>query len=558
MDDWSEGYMSEVSYTFGYYRELNPLLMQLALLYSGHVPPKLETACELGFGQGVTINLHSAASDIRWYGTDFNPSHVAFARNLSSGQSRFGHTAPVTSSLQHASGSTGASARPGSNEGSGISQASDALKPPEHSEQPQLRLYEDSFAEFAERNDLPEFDFIALHGIWSWISEENQATLTEFIRKRLRAGGVVFLSFNALPGWSGFSPVRHLISRHVSDLSPEGGALSTRLNDAMRFVEQLLDTKPRFASDGVKDRLKSLDKHDRHYLAHEYLNKDWNPQYFASVAETLKAAKLQWACSAQLTDSMDLLNLTTEQADFLRTIPGASFRESVRDFMVGRQFRRDYFVKGARRLSMLERDTLLRQQYLVMVTESSSFSHQIRLERGSARLTPEIYDPIVALLGDHLPRTVAEIEALVSPKIKNFGQLSEALMVLVSMGHLSPCHSPLLRARLKARCIALNRHIVERAQFSDEIRYLTSPVTGGALSVSHVDLLFLAARENGANRSDVYAAWAQQTLTAQGKRLLKDAEVIKSTEAMLEELGKLADTFVAKRLPRLKALGIVS
>ncbi|MDT1863005.1 methyltransferase, partial [Acinetobacter baumannii] len=75
-------YMTEVAYTFGYYPELNPLRAGLALLQAGIVPAEIHTACELGFGQGTSVNIHGAASGVLWHGTDFNPSQVGFAREL--------------------------------------------------------------------------------------------------------------------------------------------------------------------------------------------------------------------------------------------------------------------------------------------------------------------------------------------------------------------------------------------------------------------------------------------------------------------------------------------
>jgi len=35
-------------------------------------------------------------------------------------------------------------------------------------------------------HDLPDFDFIGMHGIWSWISEEDRALIVEFIRRKLK------------------------------------------------------------------------------------------------------------------------------------------------------------------------------------------------------------------------------------------------------------------------------------------------------------------------------------------------------------------------------------
>ena len=117
MIDWSEGYVADIDYTYGYYAELNPLRIKLAFLHEGLVFPEVGTACELGFGQGLSTNIHAAASVTEWHGTDFNPSQASFAQQLA-----------LTS-------------------GSGA------------------ELHDDAFADFARRPDLPEFDFIALHGI---------------------------------------------------------------------------------------------------------------------------------------------------------------------------------------------------------------------------------------------------------------------------------------------------------------------------------------------------------------------------------------------------------
>ena len=79
MSDWTAGYMADIAYTYGYYAEVNPLRARLALLQSGIALPQNGTCCELGFGQGVSINIHAAAGAGNWWGTDFNPSQAGFA-----------------------------------------------------------------------------------------------------------------------------------------------------------------------------------------------------------------------------------------------------------------------------------------------------------------------------------------------------------------------------------------------------------------------------------------------------------------------------------------------
>ena len=63
-------------------------------------------------------------------------------------------------------------------------------------------LSDESFEEFCRRQDLPDFDFIGLHGIWSWVSDKNRQVIVDFIRRKLKVGGVVYVSYNTQPGWA--------------------------------------------------------------------------------------------------------------------------------------------------------------------------------------------------------------------------------------------------------------------------------------------------------------------------------------------------------------------
>ena len=82
MSSWNAGYVTDVGYVYGYYAELNPLRAGPAFLDTGLLPPGLGTHCELGFGQGMSTNIHATASGSEWFATDFNPSQAAFAQSL--------------------------------------------------------------------------------------------------------------------------------------------------------------------------------------------------------------------------------------------------------------------------------------------------------------------------------------------------------------------------------------------------------------------------------------------------------------------------------------------
>ena len=79
MKMWNEGYFTEGTYTYGYYRELSPVWQRFCLLANGYEIPEPgpdAVHCELGFGQGVSVNIHAAATPGRYIGTDFNPAHA--------------------------------------------------------------------------------------------------------------------------------------------------------------------------------------------------------------------------------------------------------------------------------------------------------------------------------------------------------------------------------------------------------------------------------------------------------------------------------------------------
>jgi len=322
MTDWSGGYVTDITYTYGYYNELNPLRVRLGFLNAGLVPPEVATACELGFGQGMSINLHAAASSVQWFGTDFNPAHAGFAQDL----------ARVAES--------GA------------------------------QLFDEAFEQFCRRADLPDFDYIGLHGIWSWISDENRRVIVDFVRRKLKVGGVLYISYNTQPGWAAMVPMRDLLTEHAAVMGADGAGIVSRIDAALNFAERLLAVNPAYAraNPQIAERIKKIKEQNRHYLAHEYFNRDWRPMSVAQMGEWLASAKLTWACSAHYLDAIDAIHLTAEQQRLLADIPDPMFRQLVRDFCVNQQFRKDYWVKGARRLTPLEQAEALRAQRVIRPT----------------------------------------------------------------------------------------------------------------------------------------------------------------------------------------------
>ncbi len=510
MSDWTEGYIADVNYTFGYYPELNPVRLAIPFLNAGLRPPEIETACELGFGHGVSINLHAAASAASWYGTDFNPGQAAFARSLAA---ELGDGA---------------------------------------------QLFDESFAEFCGRGDLPDFDYIGLHGVWSWISGDNQQIIVDFIRRKLKPGGVAYVSYNCLPGHSATLPLRHLLADHAEIMTASGRGTLARIAEALEFAERLLALNPGFAvaNPTLGERLKRIKGQDRLYVAHEYFNRDWHATAFADMAKTLAAAKLGYAGSAGYFDHIDPLNLTTDQQRFIAEIPDPIFRQSVRDCMVNQQFRRDYWVKGARRLSPIEQGERLRAQQVILTSPRREIVLTATGALGPREMAPRVYEPILDVLADGQVYSVGDIERAVKPAELTLAAICEAVMVLAGKGDLAPVQEPAMQQRARAPADAFNRHATERARASNEVQFLASPVTGGGVPVPRFHQLFLLARRLGRTTAEELAQGTEELLASHGERLLKDGKPLDDRTATLDALSAQAAEFVERRLPVLQALQV--
>lgn len=507
MSDWTGGYVADITYTHGYYAELNPQRLKLAFLAAGYSFPEAAAACELGFGQGVSTNVHAAASLVQWHGTDFNPAQAGYAQELAR-----------------------------------------SSRAPAH-------LFDQSFEEFSQRSDLPDFDFIGLHGIWSWISDANRAVITDFIRRKLKVGGGVYISYNTQPGWAATAPLRDLLTEHAQVMGSPVEGIVPRIDSALEFADRLVASGARYGriNPQVAERLAALKKQNRNYLAHEYFNKDWVPMSFSKMHGWLGEAKLGYATSASYLDHVAAINLTDEQQGLLRDIPDRMFRETVRDFIVNQQFRKDYWVRGARPLSPVEQAELLRCQRVVLVMPRERVTMKVHGVLGEADMQEQVYAPILSILSDHRPHSLRELEEALVGSGTVLSSVLQAVLVLIGKAAVEPAQDDAVIEAAAPAAARLNRALCEQACYSNAVTVLASPVTGGGIGVGQFEKLFLLARSRGITGIDELARFIVGTLNQAGQRVARDGKALETPQAEYDEavglIGKMQTA-----LPMLEAL----
>jgi SAM-dependent methyltransferase len=512
--EWTAGYASDVEYTAGFYPEQSPAHLNQTCILNGFEPVDITkpfTYFELGFGRGVTVTTLAAANpNGLFYATDFNPAHVAGARQLAD---------------------------------------SAALA--------NLVLLENSFEELArgEVPGLPQFDFITLHGIYTWVTRDNQAHIAAFIRRCLKPGGIVYLSYNAMPGWAGTMPLQRLIVDHAAQ-HPQRS--DVQVKTAVDYLASLAETgRGYFANNTqVKDRIESLKKASANYLVHEYMHRHWKPMYHADVACDLGEAKLEFVGSAEQILAFPPLYMAPEQVAMLLDIPDRSMRETVKDFLLNTPFRKDVFVRGPRRMPATRQLEWLQKTGIALTGTAEAVKPAFRLGNQQIVAKPEMFDAAMERLNQG-PVSFAEICALPVMRDQHITSIVQFVTLLTAANAATVYFADRESCPTDA-AHRLNRVVAECVRHSDEVQCLAAPLLGSGIITSMFDRIALGGLFAGIDAGDTtaHARRAWQILRSQGRYMRKDGEAVVDEETNLVLLKEALDKPLRQKLPAWRTLGI--
>jgi predicted O-methyltransferase YrrM len=498
---WNEGYVTQTPYTQAFYHHLNPVNLNIALLMKRIKPfdlTKSFTYCELACGYGVTTNLLAAVyPHAQFYANDFNPTHILSARSFA-----------VSAGLTN------------------------------------VQFVDDSFKEYGGR-DLPQFDFIAIHGTYSWISGENRQAIVDFIREKLKIGGVVYVSYNCLPGWGTIAPLQRLMLKHGKTIN---ASIEQRMEMVLQFVDKLKDNKSAyFQNPNASNHWEHARNLSRAYLIHEYFHEHWTALYFDQVQGEMERAKLSYLGSAHLMDQMDHLNLTQAAIDHLATISDPIHRELVRDFYLNNQFRRDIYIKGMEMISTAEQIEAFRDMKFMLVVSPAQVKLEHQTPLGKLQLQESVYQPIVEALHKQ-STTIRELEAQLVDKDITLQLLIQAMIVMVSLGYAHPityvsCHASAAR---------FNQAVLKSSVTNGELSFLCSPMIGNGVHVPRMEQLFLMAELHKASPLDF--VW--NIFKESGLKFTKDGQVLETEADNRQFLMEQVQQFHQTRRPLLKKLSI--
>ena len=486
-----------IGYSFGFFREMAPDWLDFCARLAGYETPERAGGkfryLELGSGQGFGLCLLAAANpDGEFVGVDFLPEHIAHSQNLA--------------------------------EAAGLTN---------------VRFVEADFMDLAA--DWPEpfgsFDYVTLHGIFSWVSSELRAAVLRCLDHGTAPGGLVYVSYNAHPGWLGTVPFQHF-ARLIKDKSEKPA--SAALDESLDLLGRLAAARaPVFqALPTLGPKIEAMKGREKSYLAHEFLVEGWSPFWHSEVRLQFAQASLDYAASATLADDLLSEFLPNPLYDAVAGQQDRELREDLQDFIINKAFRRDIFCRGARRRT--EEDS-----------GSGTFLHQIgapapgapvsfETSFGQVTWEPQVFRGILEAAAQG-PKTVDDLFRLPNPTA---WQPRHVLLLMLHASILG------IRAAQPGSVEAAQRMnaVVARA-VADGAPYkqLAAANLGSGITVDQSEMLLLD-------------AWLESSGTADRDRLVAGLapRLEKLGQGDAEPLDRLAARFLSDLLPRWRQLGVVA
>lgn len=191
-----------------------------------------------------------------------------------------------------------------------------------------------------------DFDYVVAHGVYSWVPAEVRDGLFALAQSRLAPTGVMFVSYNALPGSRVRQVAWDVLHRHVDHLEDP----RARLAEARKLSGMIAAGRSYHASDdAVRAEFRAIAQSSDSELCHDTLGVPNDPVYFRDFHAHAARFVLRYLGEADL-HSMSAAALSPEARKELSALDPVS-REEALDFIRLRRFRQSLLCRTEARIN---------------------------------------------------------------------------------------------------------------------------------------------------------------------------------------------------------------
>lgn len=305
MPQRTDGYTTDVDYPAFFYKEMTPVWLACVARLQGFDAPDVARPFRYGeLGCGLGINLLVAAAchpQAQFVGVDANERHLRVAREAA--------------------------------QAAGLAN---------------VEFVHTGFTEFAASRPAP-FDFVATHGVWSWIAPQHRAGLLACVQAQLAPGGLFYLHYMCHPGSTDLQELQHVLNLFAPHVP---GDSARQLQMGLKLLHQMAGRGMFADRPGVLRHLRVLQSKDPNHLAHEFLTDHWQPEHCVDVHRQIGALGLDYLGSADVFNNLDVaLSIPGQLQAVLRQTQIPALAETLQDMARRSHQRMDLFQRAARPLA---------------------------------------------------------------------------------------------------------------------------------------------------------------------------------------------------------------
>lgn len=247
--------------------------------------------------------------------------------------------------------------------------------------------------------DLGLFDYILVHGVYSWVPPDVQRKILEICNRNLSPSGVAYVSYNTYPGWHSRGAIREMLWYHTQHFPDP----AQRIQQARALLVFLV--KSTTSSDGgygalFRQELALLMRVPDSYLLHEHLEECNEPLYFHQFVQRAAEQGLQYLGEAQVS-AMLPSRFGPEVEQTLRKISTDLLHlEQYMDFLRNRMFRQTLLCHADQKPDFALRADAVHDLYIASPAKSVSEHPQMGSDqpeefRGEGSATLRTHDPLM-------------------------------------------------------------------------------------------------------------------------------------------------------------------
>ena len=212
-----------------------------------------------------------------------------------------------------------------------------------------IKLIEKNILDINE--DFGKFDYIIVHGVFSWVPKEVQDKIIKICNENLTEEGIAYISYNTYPGWKEPDKIREMMiyankyfpEISLGDKNQRGKAFISIVAEQMKIYEDISKKK----GDFIKQIEEVVGMQD-YYVAHEYCEDLNNPLYLNEFVDLIKKGNLEYISDVALRLSI-ISTYNKDTVDKLQQLSQGDhvIKEQCLDYILDTKFRRSLVCKNS-------------------------------------------------------------------------------------------------------------------------------------------------------------------------------------------------------------------